>query len=117
MEVCATLRYLRMSPRKVRQAADLIRAMEVRRAEEQLALFGKRASAPLLKLLRSALASARQHPDLSQQTALYIKRITVGQGPTLKRRRARAFGRAAAIRKRTSHISLVLDTKESKNEK
>lgn len=108
MEVSAKLRFLRMSPRKVRLAADMIRGLPVEKAEYQLTFLGRGAGQPLLKLLRSAIANAQNNNKL-EKTNLFIKKITVDQGPTLKRWRPRAFGRAGAIMKRSSHINLVLD--------
>ncbi len=108
MEVKASLRYLRMSPKKVRLVADMVRGMDVQQALIQLQFSKKTASHQLEKLLRSALANATNNAKLEEE-GLYIKTIAVDQGPTLKRWRARAFGRSAPIRKRTAHISLVLD--------
>ncbi len=108
MEVNAKLRHLRMSPRKVRLVADVIRGMTTEEAEYQLMYLSKAASRPILKLLRSAIANAENNFKLDKNN-LYIKQITVDQGPTLKRWRARAFGRAAEIRKRSSHVVIVLD--------
>lgn len=109
MEVKAHLRYLRMSPRKVRLIANLIKGMGTKQAELELDHLPKRAAHPLAKLLRSAIANARHNFQLAEEN-LYIKSILVNQGPTLKRSMPRAFGRAAPIRKRTTHVSLILDT-------
>ena len=109
MEVRATLRYLRMSPKKVRLIVDMVRGMGAEAAVTQLQFSRKGASHPLEKLLRSALANAKNNFGFEKTDDLYIKHIAVDQGPTLKRWRARAMGRAATIRKRTSHISLVLE--------
>ncbi len=108
MEVRARLRFARVAPRKVRLVANLIRG---KRSEEALNIltFTKKAAAKILiKLLKSAIANASQkkHIDIDR---LYIKRITVDQGPTIKRYTPRALGRATMIRKRTSHINLTLD--------
>lgn len=110
MEVKAHLNYLRMSPRKVRLAANLIKGMDTKRAELELQYLGRRSAQPLLKLLRSAVANARHNFQLPEE-GLYVKSILVNQGPTLKRFMPRAFGRAAPVRKRTSHISLILDSR------
>lgn len=109
MEVKAHLNYLRMSPRKVRIIANLIKGMNTKRAELELDHLPKRAATPLVKLLKSAIANARHNFQLAEEN-LYIKSILVNQGPVLKRSMPRAFGRAAPIRKRTSHVSLTLDT-------
>lgn len=109
IEAKAIARYIRMSPRKVRLLADLIRGKTVVDAEVQLQMALKTSKGPLLKLLQSALANAKGKK--MEEAKLYVKSITVDGGPTLKRFRARAFGRAAPIRKRTSHITLVLGEK------
>ncbi|KKU13057.1 MAG: 50S ribosomal protein L22 [Parcubacteria group bacterium GW2011_GWC2_45_7] len=105
-EVKAVAKYIRMSPRKVRLVADLIRGKSTGEAQVILQYTAKLAREPLLKLLRSALANAK---DKKMETEkLYIKQITADGGPVLKRSAPRAFGRAAPIRKRTSHITIVL---------
>ena len=105
-EVKATARYIRMSPRKVRLIADLILGKETTKAQVQLDFAVKAAALPMLKLLKSAIANAQTKKLATDK--LYVKQITVDGGPTLKRSRARAFGRAAPIRKRTCHITIVL---------
>ena len=100
-----------MSPRKVRLVADLIRGMDANAAEQQLQFHPKWASRPLLKLLRSAIANATNNFHLDRAT-LRIAKITVDQGPTLKRYRPRAFGSSAMIRKRSSHVNLILVSPE-----
>ncbi len=107
MEVIAKLNSLRMSPRKVRLVAGLIRRMRVNDAETQLQFLNKAASEPVLKLLRSAKANAEHNFKLDAES-LWVSHITVNDGKTLKRWRPRAYGRAGAIRKRTSHITLKL---------
>jgi large subunit ribosomal protein L22 len=108
MEVTARLRFGRIAPRKARLVADLIRG---KRSEEALNIltFTKKAAAKILiKLLKSAVANATQKKIIDIDR-LYIKKITVDQGPTMKRYTPRAHGRATMIRKRTSHIMIVLD--------
>lgn len=107
MQVYARLRQLRMAPRKVRLVADLIRGCTVEGAMNQLAFCDKAAAEPLTKLLKSAAANA-EHNFQADLAALRVAKITVDGGPTLSRWRARAYGRAAPIRKRSSHITLVL---------
>jgi len=111
MEIKAKLRHLRISPRKVRLIADLIRGMDAGQAQTQLRLLTKRSASPVLKLLNSAIANAKNNFGITDENNLFIKEIRVDQGPALKRWRARAMGRAGAIRKRTSHISLILEEK------
>jgi len=108
MEVKASLKYLRISPRKVRLVVDLIRGLPVKNAETHLLHISKRSSNPLLKLLRSAVANAEHNFDLDKNN-LYIRVIRVDEGPAFKRLRPRARGAAYPIRKRTSHIFLTLE--------
>ncbi len=108
MEVKARLRFARISPRKARLVADLVRG---KRSEEALNIlsFTKKASAKIIiKLLKSAIANATQKKTIDIDR-LYVKQIMVDQGPTMKRFQPRALGRATTIRKRTSHINIVLD--------
>ncbi|MEY4744963.1 MAG: hypothetical protein RL272_908 [Candidatus Parcubacteria bacterium] len=108
MEVIAKARHIRMSPKKVRLVVDLIRGMDVDRAAAQLRFYRKDAAGPVLKLLNSAIANAQHNFKLSADD-LYVKKATVDGGPVLKRWRARAFGRAAGIKKRSCHITIVLE--------
>lgn len=107
MDVTAKAKFIRMSPRKVRLVVDLVRGMDVAPAMAQLKFMRKASARPVMKLVASAMANA-EHNFKLPAGALYIKAITVDGGPVLKRWRARAFGRAAGIHKRSSHISLVL---------
>ncbi|MBI4118101.1 MAG: 50S ribosomal protein L22 [Parcubacteria group bacterium] len=111
----AFLRNYRQSPRKVRLLADLVRGKEVSDALVVLEAAVKRGALPLRKLLSSAIANAKKNNG-ANEGALYIKEIRVDEGPTMKRGMPRAFGRSAIIRKRTSHISLVLGEKMQKAE-
>lgn len=105
--VHAELRFLRMSPTKVRLVANLIKGLDVERALHQLQFITKTAKNPIRKLLDSAVANAVHNFHLDRNN-LYIKIFTVDGGPTVKRWRARAFGKAGMIRKRTSHLTVVL---------
>jgi len=116
VKVNSNLKYLRIAPRKVRLLADLIRGMGLKEARLQLSFEKKRASAPLLKLLNSAEANAK-HNFKTEGDNLFISEIKVNEGPILKRRMPRARGRATLIRKRTSHVSVVLDEKNKKEDK
>lgn len=113
MEIKAELKYLHISPRKVRLVASLIKGMDMPHAEFQLSRMPKRSSGVLLKLLKSAVANAVHNFDMKDRTGLYIKQIVVNEGPVLKRMMPRALGRGALIKKRMSHVKLVLDTKET----
>lgn len=97
-----------MSPRKVRLVANLFGGMDVDEAEAQLTHLRKGAAAPLRKLLHSAVANAEHNAKLDRAN-LYVGRIIVDQGTTLKRFQPRAFGRATPIRKRTSHVTITLE--------
>ena len=107
----ATARYIRISSRKVKVVIDLIRGKSVDEAEAILLYTPKAAAEPVLKLLRSAIANAENNLELSRDN-LYVAEIFANQGPTLKRYRPRARGSAFHIRKRTSHITVILDEKE-----
>lgn len=111
----AVLRNYRQSPRKVRLVADFIRGKDVDKALTSLRFLNKKATDPISDLVKSAQANAKNlnmNPD-----ALVIKEIAVNEGTILYRRKARARGRAVAIRKRTSHVTLVLSEKEGVSEK
>lgn len=107
VQVSAKLRYLKISPRKVRLVADIIRGLPVEEAEAQLLLSGKRASADILKLLKSAVANAKHNYQIDA-SKLYIKKIKVDKAPVLKRWMPRASGSVSMIQKRMSHVVIEL---------
>lgn len=109
MEIAAKLNYCRMAPRKIRLVADLVRGKKVKEVLSQLKFFPKKAAPIIAKLLKSAISNAKNNPKIKDKENLYVKKITVDEGPTLKRSMPRAFGRASMIRKRTSHIKIILD--------
>jgi len=108
MEVTATLKFVRGGPRKGRLVADLIRGKKSEEAMNILTFTKKAAAKTLIKVLKSAIANATQKKTIDVDR-LYVKKITVDGGPTMKRFQPRALGRATTIRKRSSHITLVLD--------
>jgi large subunit ribosomal protein L22 len=108
MEVRARLKFVRVAPRKAQLVADLIRGKGSEEALNILNFTRKAAAKILVKLLKSALANATQKKTVDIDR-LYVKKVTIDQGPTMKRFQPRALGRATMIRKRTSHITLVLD--------
>jgi large subunit ribosomal protein L22 len=108
MESRAVARYIRIPPRKVRLIMDEIRGRRVEEALNQLSFAPKKGAFILKKLINSAVANAEQNFEMDVDK-LYIKRICADEGPTLKRFRPRAMGRATRIRKRTSHLTVVLD--------
>ena len=107
--VTASLKNYRQSPRKVRLVADLIKGKEVEQALNLLRFLDKRAALPLRKLLESAVANAKQ-ANLSLDH-LMVKEMRVDKGMVLKRQTPRARGTASPIRKRTSHVIVVLEPK------
>lgn len=107
MEVRAKTKYLRISPRKLRLPANLIRGRMVREAEDILLALRTKGSRMLYKTLQSAVVNAEHNFKLKKEN-LFIKILTVDNGPVLKRYVPKAFGRAGGIRKPTSHITMVL---------
>jgi len=107
MEATAKVTYVRITPRKVKIVLDLIRNQPVEKAQAILKYTPRAACEPIGKLLKSAIANAENNLNMDPE-ALYVAEATVGQGPTLKRMRARAKGSGARIEKKTSHITLVL---------
>jgi large subunit ribosomal protein L22 len=108
MEAKASAKYVRISPQKARLVVDLVRGKSVGEARSILKFTRKNAAGMVDKVIKSAFANAKQNPNIDENV-LYVKKIFVDQGPSLKRWRARAQGRAAGIKKRMSHITVVLD--------
>lgn len=113
MDVTARLRFARISPRKVRLVANMLRGLSVAEAEKQLRYLAPRSAQVMLKLLRSAMANAKQNYDLDPK-ALVVREVAVGSGVTLKRFMPRARGSAYRLEKKTSHIHVVLAEREGK---
>lgn len=107
MEWNASLKNIRISPRKARLVVDAVRGKSVREAIAILDTVHKKSSLPVKKLIQSAVANAKKQ-DSILEAQLKVEKIFVDAGITLKRFRPRAFGRAYTIRKRSSHISLTL---------
>ncbi|MBU0649278.1 50S ribosomal protein L22 [Patescibacteria group bacterium] len=116
MEVKAKARFLRTSPKKIRLVIDMVRGERVAKALEQLKFSKKAAKFPVIKLLNSAIANAEHNFNLKRDNLL-IKKITADGGPVLKRWRARAMGRGAGIKKRSTHLTIVLDEIEASVDK
>lgn len=111
MQSKAQLRFFRMSAQKVRLVANQIRGKKINEALSILTFSPKKAAVHLSKLLKSAVANAEQSGKVDIDT-LFVKTITVDEGPTLPPRfRPRAHGRAMPILKRTSHVNVVLEEK------
>jgi large subunit ribosomal protein L22 len=109
--VRATARFLRVAPRKARLVADQVRGMPVIEAQELLAFSPRGAAGDISKLIASAAANAENNHELVADD-MEIAEIRVDEGPTLKRWRARARGRATRIERKTSHISVALQPTE-----
>lgn len=103
----ATLKYTRLSPRKMRLVADQIRGLPVDRALNILAFSNKKSAVVIKKVLESAIANA-EHNDGADIDVLKVQSICIDQGPTMKRLRTRARGRADKILKRSSHVTVTI---------
>ena len=110
-EIRAVAKYIRTSPRKIRLVADLIRGKAVNEARVILQFTPKRAAITLQKVLESAIANAENNEDLEAEN-LTVHKVFVDEGPTMKRWTPRARGRASAIKKRTSHVTVVVKPRE-----
>jgi large subunit ribosomal protein L22 len=108
-ETAARLRYSRVSPPKVRQVLHLIVGKDVNNAREILRFCERGPAEPVMKLLDSAIANA-EHNDNVPEDELFVLRAYADEGPTAKRWRPRARGRGTRIRKRTSHITIVVQS-------
>jgi len=108
MEAKAVGKYIRISPQKARLVADVVRGMGVDKAITTLRFMPKKGAGILRKVIESAVANATQNDQIDVDN-LYIKKIFIDGGPSLKRISPRAMGRATGIIKRTSHITVVLD--------
>jgi large subunit ribosomal protein L22 len=114
MEARATAKYIRISPRKLRRSVDMIRGRQVDDARRVLRLSPLGPNELLEKLVTSAVANAEQRAAIAEN--LFVARAWVDEGPTLKRWRPRAYGRATQIRKRTSHVTVVVESMEKAGE-
>ncbi len=113
MEVRAQLRFLRASPRKVRLVADLIRGKRRAGRGEHPSPHQQGAAKPLEKLLKSAIANAENRDEPVDVDRLFVKEVMVDGGPTMKRFRPAPMGRGFRILKRSSHVTIKLDTRKS----
>jgi len=108
MEARAMARFVRVTPRKARRVVDLIRGLPADEAQAVLAFAPQSASAPVGKVLASAIANADARGGRGERDLLWVRRAWVDEGPTLKRFRPRAQGRGYRIMKRTSHITVIV---------
>lgn len=108
MEARAVGKYIRISPQKARLVADVVRGMGVDQAITTLRFMPKKGAGIIKKVIESAVANAT-HDEQADVDNLYVKKIVIDGGPSLKRIRPRAQGRATGIIKRSSHITVVLD--------
>ena len=107
MEAKAVAKYIRISPRKAGQVADLIRGKSVGEAYAILKFTPNKGAAIMEQVLKSAVANAEHNFNMDADS-LYVSSVFVGQGPSLKRFKPRAMGRADGIMKRTSHITVMV---------
>jgi large subunit ribosomal protein L22 len=114
-EIKSSLKYLRIAPRKVAAVANLIKNLPVDVAKARLMLTPRRASEPLLKLLKSAIANAKNNYKI-EANKLFVKSIIVNKGPMFTRWFPRAMGAVDPIQKKTTHVLLVLGVKDQKKE-
>jgi len=115
MKIKAERKFIRMSPRKIRLVADLIRLMPINEALTTLKHLEKRAALPVLKTLTQAIANAVNNHNLNKDT-LTIHTLEINQGPTYKRFRPVSKGRAHSIQKKTSHIKIILESLTPKDQ-
>ena len=108
MEAKASARYVRIAPRKMRRSVDIIRGRHVEDARRILRLSALGPNRTIIKVLESAVANAEQGQAIPEN--LVVAKAWVDEGPTLKRFRPRAMGRANKIRKRTSHVTIVVES-------
>ncbi len=108
MKARAVGKYIRVSPQKARLVADVVRGMDVDKAITTLKFMPKKAAGILRQVIESAVANATQDDQVDVDN-LFVKKIFIDGGPSLKRIRPRAMGRATGIIKRTSHITVILD--------
>ncbi|MHB8124513.1 MAG: 50S ribosomal protein L22 [Desulfitobacteriaceae bacterium] len=111
MQAKAIAKFVRISPRKVRQVVNLIRGKKVSDALAILQFTPKGSTEPVTKVLKSAVANAEHNLELVADN-LFVTEVFVDEGPTLKRIKPRAMGRADQIRKRSSHITVVVGEKK-----
>ncbi|GAA2450095.1 50S ribosomal protein L22 [Actinomadura vinacea] len=111
MEARAQARFIRVTPRKARRVVDLIRGLPAAEAQAVLRFAPQAASEPVGKVLASAIANAEHNFKLDTDT-LVVSKAYVDEGPTLKRFRPRAQGRAYRINKRTSHITVIVESRD-----
>ena len=107
MEAKAVEKHIRMSPRKIRYVVDMIKLRKIEDAVDILSLTPKKAAVIVKKAIQSAVANATENHKMKEED-LFISKILVNEGPTLKRFRPRARGRSTRIRKRTSHLSVYV---------
>ena len=111
MQVTSRLRYARISPQKCRLVADVVRGQSVGNAIATLKFMPKKGATLVRKLLESAVANAENNHELVGED-LYVKAVHADEGPTIRRFQPRAMGRATRIRKRTSHLTILLTPKD-----
>tara|TARA_B100000029_G_scaffold370027_1_gene363863 strand:- start:2121 stop:2459 length:339 start_codon:yes stop_codon:yes gene_type:complete len=112
MEAIARKRFIRQSPYKIRYVLKTIKGLNVDDAINKLSLMNKKASVYIEEVLRSSIANMMSKNDSGNSDNLFIKTAYVDEGPVMKRFRPAAMGRATGIRKRTSHLTIIISNKE-----
>lgn len=115
MEAKAVEKYIRMSPRKVKYVVDMVKTKPIEDAIDILSLAPKAAAVVVKKAIQSAVANATENHKMKEED-LFISKILVNEGPTLKRFKPRARGRATRIRKRTTHLSVYVSDGKDKED-
>ena len=116
MEIKAKIKHLRIAPKKVRLVANLMKKLSIDEADQQLQFSRLASAVPMRKLLKTAVANAENNFHLKKEDLL-IRNVMVNEGFTLKRWKPRAMGRATQIKKRSSHVEIILATKTKSKDK
>ena len=112
MEAIARKRFIRQSPYKIRYVLNMVKGLKVEAAINKLSLTNKKASSYIIEVLNSAVSNMMNIESDVNSDSLYIKTAYVDEGPVMKRFRPAAMGRATGIRKRTSHLTIIISSKK-----
>ena len=112
MEAIARKRFIRQSPYKIRYVLRTVKGLDVDNAINKLSVTNKKASSYIIEVIRSAISNMMNNNDEVNSDNLFIKTAYVDEGPVMKRFRPAAMGRATAIRKRTSHLTIIISSKK-----
>ena len=112
MEAIARKRFIRQSPYKIRYVLNMVKGLKVEAAVNKLSLTNKKASSYIIEVLNSAVSNMMNIESDVNSDTLYIKNAYVDEGPVMKRFRPAAMGRATGIRKRTSHLTIIISSEK-----